>query len=401
VTACAGCGRENPDAAKFCGSCGAKLIGPPPAAVAPAPAGGPEAPGVAPAAVAPGPEDGPEASAVALAETEAQRRLRALVARVPEPGATPVSPPVAAAGPRPPAVPVERAGPSPTEPPPHRQPEAVKPGAAAPRVAPAVTPSQPAGIRPGDVVCPNCGSGNEPQRRFCRRCGVSLVQAAPPPVAARVPWWRRLFAPRPERVATAGERPARGRSGGVGRALRKIGAVLLGVAVVAVVGPWRGAVGDRVSSTVRSVRRAVSSSYVPARPTAVVASSALDGHGAEAAIDGVSTSAWSEDTPGDGDGQQLTFTFGAPVDIDRVGITPGASTVPADFLAQPRPREVRLTFPDGSFADLTLKDEPGFQTQSVKARRVDTVVLEVRSVYPSATDGHDGSVAEVEFFAKR
>ena len=31
---------------------------------------------------------------------------------------------------------------------------------------------------PDDVVCPNCGAGNRPQRRFCRRCSAQLTASA-------------------------------------------------------------------------------------------------------------------------------------------------------------------------------------------------------------------------------
>lgn len=392
MIACDACGRENPDEARFCGSCGGRLA----VAPAPAPEDGPEPepPAVAPAE--PPSEDQPP-------ETEAQRRLRALVARGPTPEPAPPRP--AAPASAPPTVPASGPLPPPAAPAsaarPAAQPEAMKPGAPAPKAGiPGPAAPAPAAIRPGDIVCGECGTGNDPERRFCRRCGTSLAQAVAPTAVRKVPWWRRLFPRRAAAVSAAGDRPMRGRGSRVGRVFRRVAAVLVGVALVAVAGPWRSAVSDRISSTARSVRRTISVTYAPARPTAATASSTLAGHGPEAAIDGVSNSAWSEGVAGEGVGQQLTLTFGGPVDVDRVGITPGASVVPAEFLAQPRPREVRLTFTDGTIANLTLKDQPGFQAFAVKARRVVSVVLEIRSVYPSAAGGQDASVAEIELFTK-
>ena len=42
---------------------------------------------------------------------------------------------------------------------------------------------------PGDLICGQCGEGNDPVRHFCRRCGNSLDEA----IAVRLPWYRRFF----------------------------------------------------------------------------------------------------------------------------------------------------------------------------------------------------------------
>jgi uncharacterized OB-fold protein len=39
-------------------------------------------------------------------------------------------------------------------------------------------------------ICPNCGTANNPTRRFCMKCGTSLVEAPTPP-PTKGPWWRR------------------------------------------------------------------------------------------------------------------------------------------------------------------------------------------------------------------
>jgi predicted amidophosphoribosyltransferase len=47
----------------------------------------------------------------------------------------------------------------------------------------------------GDVVppriCPNCSTPNAPTRRFCMKCGTALVEAAPPTSESTTEWWRK------------------------------------------------------------------------------------------------------------------------------------------------------------------------------------------------------------------
>ena len=111
-------------------------------------------------------------------------------------------------------------------------------------------------IRPGDLICGQCQEGNDPDRRFCRRCGASLIAAeeavAPPPV----PWWKRLFVRRPKVVA-AGERPMR-RGGSGGRDLRSrlrpatrvIAVVAAALVAIGYLGPWRSTVNGKVNAKI-------------------------------------------------------------------------------------------------------------------------------------------------------
>lgn len=353
-----------------------------------------------------------EAAARAKAEEEAARaaaaarRAAALVAKTPPPTSPPPVRPAAPPSGRP-----EGAGPAP------RQPEARKP--AEPVVRPTVTRAPPTRqLRPGDLICGQCGEGNDPQRKFCRRCGASLVEAEVVPV----PWWRRLLQRRRRPVA-AGERPMR--RGGVvaGRRvrrgmlarLRSLLALLLAVAtvlaVVGYVGPWRSTVNDRLADAYRAVRRAVAPTYHPVRPTEALATSAAPGHPPTAAIDQAVNTYWAADTAAErranpdvgdeGEGAQLIVRFAEPVDIDQIGFTLGASEKPEDFLTQPRPRTVHLTFePSKVGKDLNLKDTQKFQKAKVSARGVTQVSIQIVSVYGAVEGGKNPSIAEVEFFAK-
>ena len=95
-------------------------------------------------------------------------------------------------GPTAPVVPSPTPGATARVEPTAMQPEAVKP--AATRARPGVSSQDCAGpriVNPGDLVCGQCGEGNDPSRRFCRRCGASLAAGdgiRPLPWYQR--WWR-------------------------------------------------------------------------------------------------------------------------------------------------------------------------------------------------------------------
>ena len=56
-------------------------------------------------------------------------------------------------------------------------------------------------------ICSNCGEANDPTRKFCRRCGTTLV-AAQVVAPTRLPWYRRLFhrEPKQPKPMQAGDR---------------------------------------------------------------------------------------------------------------------------------------------------------------------------------------------------
>jgi hypothetical protein len=343
----------------------------------------------------------------ASAQTEVRTRGAAVVTGPPAPSPTreqvaPAPTPTAAPAGRPPGRP-------PGQTPVARRPDDVTPVSQRKRPVPTKPPPR-REVRPGDLICGQCQEGNDPDRRFCRRCGESLIEAkeavAPPPV----PWWKRLFIRQPKVVA-AGERPMR-RGGSGARDLRsrlrqatRVTAVVAAALVaIAYVGPWRSTVNDKVRDVFRGAREKVIPKLNEIPPATVDASSSLPDHKPAAAVDRVTNTYWAEGAPGDGVGQHLVVTFARPIHLGKIGFSLGASTKEGDFATEPRPKEVLLHFFNGSkeltSKKLTLKDSPDFQQYDLNAKSTDKIDIEIVSVNRSPGSRSDCSIAEVEFWER-
>ncbi|MQA85088.1 MAG: zinc-ribbon domain-containing protein [Streptosporangiales bacterium] len=363
---------------------------PPYPAMVPPPAAAPypPPPGPPPAGPPPSPPTGtPEAAA----PKERRKRASVLVAKAGSPKKTKPpkeAPDAAAAGSTTGSPEAEQASapaPVPPGPPQRRRRKA--------RAAPA-PPKEKA--PPGSLYCGECGLWNSPDRQFCRQCGTSLAEA---PVAS-TPWWRRLFSRR-RRAAPAGTRPRRPRATGraVGRTFRLLvlGAGVAGVFVL--LGPMR----DEAMSGARGLWNQLDPREAPVQAVEASASSQLGDHRAEAAIDLKKGTSWAEDARGSGKGESIRVRFASEVRLTRLIVTPGISTDPERYLAQPRPRDVLVTVSSGGRPQLLrLEDKPGaFQAFSLDADDVRWVELEIRSVYPAqGGKGNDCAIDEIEFRGK-
>jgi hypothetical protein len=358
------------------------------------------------------------AAEVARKAEEAARRAAALVAKPPP--APPVSPgtpagqvvTAARGSPSPPApapvassippaasgqVPAPAtAGQPPAQHPGAEQPAAVKPGAARPRPVPAGPTAPSRSIEPGDLICGQCGEGNAPTRKFCRRCGNSLITAA---VAPRPPWWKRLFR-RKKKVLVAGERPGGRGSGGrsiaqapsvAGKIVKLLLALLVLAGAVAVIGPYH----QRATNDIQSLRRRFLPHYTATYATGASASTSQPNHPPSNLIDGHPNTYWASGPTKDGVGTILTVTFPKPVDLGKLGFTLGDSD---DFLAQPRPAKIRVEYAGGG-SDIPLQNTAKFQSVNFTANKVTTLNITILDVYP-ASIGHFCSIAEIEFFAR-
>ncbi len=257
-------------------------------------------------------------------------------------------------------------------------------------------------LSPGDLICGQCGVGNPPVRRFCRRCAAPLADAA----VVRPPWWRR-FVPRwRRRVRRSGERPRTHRSrasviaGGVFRGLRWGLGALLALALLAfvLVPAFRGWAKSTMSSGWYQVKSVVAPEYVPVRPRAVVSNGAQPEHPDGLVADLNTTSYWAVRTGGPQ--PVLTFTFETAVDLRRIIVYNGTGPGP-EFPTVFRAKELHLVFSNGRTTNLTLRDTPDQQTLSLPGSEGSTEVrVHVVSAYETG-QVPDVAIAEIEFYTQR
>lgn len=259
-------------------------------------------------------------------------------------------------------------------------------------------PSQPEPPAPGDLICGQCGTGNAPTRRFCRRCAALLAEA---PVL-REPWWRRFIPKRAARTPRTGERPRRRRSraalGGMGRGIRWGLAILLVLAGLSygLVPTVRNWVNPELSTAWRKAQSVFRPVYIPVRPIQVASNGELPDHPAIAASDGVIDTYWAvaEGAPE----PTLIFTFERPVNLKRAIVRSGASN---NFHATHRPQLLHLVFSTGQTADLTLADTPDEQTLGLPGSQgATTVEIHVVSLY-HAVSGPNLAITEIELFEQQ
>jgi hypothetical protein len=293
-------------------------------------------------------------------------------------------------------------------------------------LAPAVTKTKSTRrLRPGDLICGQCGEGNPPVRKFCSRCGNSLLEAE----QARVAWWRRLgqkFRRTPRVVDVADSDGAAGDAATAGAghmsaahaaALRKSMAgrdprhaarkvyrrlrVLIGiVAVVAitlfgVVAPLRDLLLGRAEAVKNKITGAIDIHYVPVHAVTVTANLADRGFPGANAVDGYLNTYWlarysASDYP------TLTLTFAQPVTLERMIIYSGVS---GDYLAHGRPSLLVLVYSNNKSATLTPQDTPKEQTLDIgNAVQVKSVKIEVEGTYPGTTRHPDVAISDIELF---
>jgi len=263
---------------------------------------------------------------------------------------------------------------------------------------------QPTRRHAGDLICGQCGEGNDPTRHFCRRCGSELAEA----VAVQQPWYRRilnrLFG---DRTREAGWRPNRvGGPNVTGMFMRvvrlAIAAVLvIGVLAFLLIPPFRNAVVNKVTAGVTAIRKIVHPNFDPIHPVGANATTSTPGHLPPLAIDTFANTYWAASA--NDKAPVLILRFSGPVDLAEIGVTSGASgTAPQDqFVAQPRPHQVHLVFSNGYTADLALSDIKTAQFNPIDAQQVTSVEIHVLSTWaPAGAAPSSVAIAEVEFRTK-
>jgi hypothetical protein len=254
-------------------------------------------------------------------------------------------------------------------------------------------------LQPGDLICGDCGEGNPPNRRFCSRCGASLVAAE----KVHIPWWRRIFRRRPrqrvsaaEAAAGTGRRPKRSALARALPLIRRVVAIVLLVGGIAYASyaPLRGFVNDRALSAKARVMSVVHPQYTPVHPLEVTGQSALRDHPPGALSDGFTNTFWAAPV---GDKAVVTLRFDHPVNVQRALIRVGIS---GNFQGSNRPQDVHLVFSTGRSQDLHLDDTADAQQVTIKTGgKVTSIELHIDSLYKASSDSV--AITEIELFAKK
>jgi len=296
-----------------------------------------------------------------------------------------------------------------TEAKPADQPDAVQPQASAKRTPPKVQPGKPTRTpQRDDLICGDCGEVNAPGRRFCSRCGSSLVSA----VVVKIPWHKRIFKRKPK-SAMAGERPWTEKSGankkpraqGVGKIVRPVRRVasivllLLGI-LYGVYAPFRHWVNERWDSAKDKVVSIIHPQFDPvtAGPgTTSNEQTPLDAdHPATMATDGFKNTYWLVPPPSADFRPELDVQLTEKADLARIIVRSGASD---DFQGHHRPKTLLFIYDNGTSQEVHLKDTPDPQTITIDGKGVQRFKIAVPEIYESI-DGTDMGLTEVEFFEK-
>lgn len=267
-------------------------------------------------------------------------------------------------------------------------------------------------MQPGDLICGACGEGNPSTRRFCSRCGSSLVTAT----TVKESWWRRLLRkliPRrgPKVVKLDSVSIADGKdtakltkSGpNLKHAFRRIFRVArVVIALVVVIGgilygaypPFRNAINNTVESDKKHVSNDIGIDLSPIHAVKVTASTSTAGFPPlNAADENLSTywlAPWSSTAE-----PALTFTFSGHVTVQKMILHVGASNA---YIQDGRPSELRLVFSNGESDTITPQDTASGQTFTIThAEVISSMQVEVEGVYPGSA-GSNVAIAEIELF---
>ncbi|WP_405059629.1 discoidin domain-containing protein [Kribbella sp. NBC_01505] len=279
------------------------------------------------------------------------------------------------------------------------QPAEVVPQAVKTRPAPVRRAAPTSRPRPGELICGDCGEGNAPTRKFCRRCGNSLAEAE----VVKIRWWRRIRFRRKPRVLAAGTRPARPGDSKKRRAFQStlqraralVGAMLLVFGLLAgFYPPLRTLVTQQVGNVKQKVRGAADTALTAIRPVSVQGTKGPANNPPKAAFDTFKNTswitAWNEKKP-----PNLVVQLDHPVALRKAVILTGDAK---NFAGHSRPSVVEFTYSNEKSDLIQLKDIPGPQEIALRnAVGVSKITVKVLSVYP-APDAKTIALTEIELF---
>lgn len=260
-------------------------------------------------------------------------------------------------------------------------------------------------LKPGDLVCGTCGEGNVPTRKFCARCGSSLVEAA----RVETPWRRKFTLRRGPKVVPLAKGTGPAGSGArihdrgfkplmlrIYRRARMAVAVcvLAGGALYGAYPPLRIAVNHRVTAIKQEILNAADQTLAPIHAVRVDADVQAPGHPPLLAADELTNTYWLAPWTAS-PAPQLVLTFSHPVTLKKLILHSGASDA---YVAHGRPSSLRLVFSNHESFTITPQDTSKPQTFDVQhAVLVTSVQIQVTAIY-QGSGSPDVAVSEIELF---
>ena len=260
-----------------------------------------------------------------------------------------------------------------------------------PRVEPIRRPAE------GEIPCPKCRRGNDPNRTYCRFDGEPL-RAGAVGAPERIGWWKRLWRKLTRRrTYTAGERRKKVRQP------RKFPLKWVVLAVIAALLAGFNVQVRHFTTWAQTEFKDRTAKHQPITPSKWTASSVQGGNGPERLSDRSPDKFWA---PKVGANQNSWVEASLPqaVRLLDIVVTGGQSGDAVPFQKQGRPHQIRvvMTAQNGKTvtATLTMQDKQGAQSFKVRADRI----TKVRLTFVDASGMQPGrflAVAEVEFFYRQ
>lgn len=262
-------------------------------------------------------------------------------------------------------------------------------------------------LQAGDLICGNCGEGNNHTRKFCSRCGDSLVEA----VIVESPWWHRFRPRRGPRTVKLGTEKGKTASGTslhaprldirhLASAIYRKARIVVALAVVAagviygVFPPFRHEVNSIFTHEKLKIGGIIDQKFAPIHPVKCTASVQLAGHSGGLVCDGFFNNYWLAPFRPSPE-PMITMTFAHPVTITRLILHNGAF---GRYVQDGRPSSLHLVFSNDESFTITPQDTPQPQTFVIKhALLIKSIVFQITSTY-QGTQGATVAISQIELF---